>query len=69
MSRSSRSLPCPQAHLPLTALAMLRHHWCQDKVKTPQGQFQATELSFNHVSSTNVRRNYMAKSLQAVLDM
>lgn len=69
MSRSSRSLPCPQAHLPLRALATLRHHWCQDKVKTPQGQFQATELSFNHVSSTNVRKNYMAKSLQAVLDM
>lgn len=69
MSRSSRSLPCPQAHLPPRALAMLRHHWCQDKVKTPQEQFQATELSFNHASSTNVRRNYMAKSLQAVLDM
>lgn len=68
MSRSSRSLPCPQAHLPPRSLALLRHHWCQNKVKTPQGQFQTTELSFNHVFSTNVRRNYMAKSLQAILD-
>lgn len=69
--RNSRSPPCLRAHLPPTALATLRHHRCQCKVKThhQQGQFQATELSFNHVSPTNVRRYYMAKSLQAVLNI
>lgn len=75
---SGMSNPCDrqqqQGHPPALEPICLRQpwlpprRWCQDQVKTQdqQGQLQATELSFNHVSPTNVRRNYMAKSLQAI---
>lgn len=66
-----------EGHLPASKPICLQQLWLRwvfagASVRWKQhqrGQFQATEQSFNHVSPTNVRRNYMAKSLQAVLNI
>lgn len=67
-SRRSGAPPCPEP------IWLQQHwlHWCSTGARArweqnQQGQFQSVELSFNHISLTNIRKTYTAKSLQAIL--